>query len=291
MGGNNRQPDPTPQPTAQQAATAAPTQIARIETGPTFGRASFSNSADELSGDSFNLRVQDFQPAPSGKNYVASLVNTASGERLVLGRVTVDAVGDGALSYIDAEARFLPSLFNAVEITVEDSVDSANFSEIRYHSILPVSINDMIREVFIESGNGFRGRGLLETAMSDARFAQQHAGLAADSGTLDARRVHNEHTLNILLGGKQDFNGSDQNGVGENPGTQIGLLPMLDQIETVITSVTNRYRHRRRESGRKRSGGVCIKKCVMGGRSHQFRTVDAVVVKEASIPTRKHPRS
>lgn len=239
-GGNNRQPDPTLQPTAQRAATAAPTLIARIETGPTFGRASFSNSTDELSGDSFNLRVQDFQPAPSGKNYVASLVNTASGERLVLGRVTVDAVGDGALSYIDAEGRFLPSLFNAVEITVEDSVDAANFSEVRYHSVLPISINDMIREVFIESENGFRGRGLLETAMSDARFAQQHAGLAADSDTLDARRVHTEHTLNILLGGRQDFNGSDRNGVGENPGTQIGLLPMLDQLETAIASVTNR---------------------------------------------------
>lgn len=242
-GGNNRQPvqpEPTLQPTAQQAATVAPTLIARVETGPTFGRASFSNSGDELSGDSFNLRVQDFERAPNGKNYIASLVNTASGERLVLGRVTVDAVGDGALSYIDAEGRFLPSLFNAVEITLEDSVDSATFTDVRYHSILPVAINDMIREVFIESENGFRNRSLLETAMFDARFAQQHAGLAAASDTLDARRVHNEHTLNILLGGKQDFNGSDPSGnVGENPGTQIGLLPMLDQIETVIASVTN----------------------------------------------------
>jgi hypothetical protein len=240
-GGINRQPvqpDATPLPTAQQAAaTVAPTLIARVETGPIFGRASFSNSGDELSGDSFNLRVQDFERAPSGKNYVASLVNTRSGERLVLGRVTVDAVGDGALSYIDAEGRFLPSLFNAVEITVEDGVDTATFTDVRYHSILPVAINEMIREIFIESENGFRGRGLLETAMFDARFAQQHAGLAADSGTLDARRVHNEHTLNILLGGAQDFDGS---GSGSNPGTQIGLLPMLDRIETVMTSVTDR---------------------------------------------------
>jgi serine/threonine protein kinase len=239
-GGNNRQPDPTPQPTAQQAATLAPTLIARIETGPTFGRASFSNSGDELSGDSFNLRVQDFAPAPTGKSYIASLVNTASRERLTLGRVTVDAVGDGALSYIDTEGRFLPALFNAVEITLEDSADSATFEDVRYHSVLPVAINDMIHEVFIESENGFRNRGLLETAMFDARFAQQHAGLAAASETLDARRVHNEHTLNILLGGRQDFDGSDENGVGENPGTQIGLLPMLDQIETVIAAVTNR---------------------------------------------------
>lgn len=241
-GGNNQQPiqaGPTQQTTPQQASTLAPTLIARIETGPTFGRASFSNSGDELSGDSFNLRVQDFAPAPSGTTYIASLVNTASSERLVLGRVTVDAVGDGALSYIDSEGRFLPALFNAVEVTLEGSVDASTFADVRYHSILPIAINDMIREVFIESENGFRDRGLLETAMFDARFAQQHAGLAANSATLDARRVHNEHTLNILLGGKQDFNGSDPSGVGENPGTQIGLLPMLDQMETVITSVTN----------------------------------------------------
>lgn len=237
-GSDDRRADPTPQPTAQQVdATLQPTVIARIETGPIFGRASFSSSGEDLSGDSFNLRVQDFQTAPSGKSYIASLINTDSGERLVLGRVTVDAVGDGALSYIDAEGRFLPSLFNAIEITVEDSVDAATFTDVRYRSVLPVAINDMIREIFIGSENGFRNRSLLATAMLDANFAQQHAGLAAASTTLDARRVHNEHTLNILLGGEQDF---DASGSGSNPGTQIGLLPMLDRIETVMTSVTNR---------------------------------------------------
>lgn len=237
-GQNTRQTEPTIQATQQQAsATVAPTVIARIEPETNFGRASFSSSGDLLSGDSFNLRAQDFERAPSGKTYIASLVNTASSERLLLGRVTIDAVGSGALSYIDPEARFLPALYNAVEITLEDSAENATFTDVQYHAILPVEINDMMREIFIESEHGYSSRSLLATAMSDARFAQQHAGLAANSGTLRARHTHNEHTLNILLGGTQDFDGS---GSGSNPGTKLGLLPILDRIENTIAAVTDR---------------------------------------------------
>lgn len=241
LGLGNRAPESTATQTAatQQAdltPTTAPTAIARVNLEPTFGRASFSSSTDDLLGDSLNIRVEDFAAAPSGKVYVVSLRNTVSGERLSLGRLNVDAVGSGALGYIDPEGRSLPIEYNAVEVTLEANATAPEFSDVRYSSVLPITVSDLIRQLFIESENGFRGRSLLETAQLEARFAAQHTGLAAGASNLAGRRTHNEHTLNILLGGEQDFDGS---GRGANPGLGIGLLPALDLIETTIEAVAN----------------------------------------------------
>ncbi len=239
QGNRGSEVDPTQAAATQQAIlalTPEPTTIARVNLEPTFGRASFSSSTDEVMGDSVNIRVQDFATAPSGTAYVASLFNTVSGDRLMLGRVNVDAVGSGALGFVDPEGRILPVIFNAVIISLEDDPAAPTFTDVRYSSELPVSVNDLMKQVFVESENGYKGRSLLETAQLEARFAAQHTGLAAGASNLTGRRTHNEHTMNIMLGGTQDFDG---NGRPSNPGLGVGLLPALDLIDSAIGRVAD----------------------------------------------------
>lgn len=234
--------DRTPAPDATQIVATQdsgispePTRVA-LQTAPVFGRASFSSSSDQTMGDSINLRVNDFTPAPSSRIYIASLLNTITGDRVTLGQLAVDAVGSGALSYIDPDARNLSTLYNAIEVSLEQSASEPTFEDVRYSSMLPDAMMNVMTEIFVASPNGFRGLSLYESASLDARFATQHAGLAANARNLGARRTHNEHTLNILLGGLTDYDG---NGRGLNPGTRLGLLPILERIDDAIGTVAD----------------------------------------------------
>lgn len=213
----------------------APTTVARVNAQPVFGRASFSSSDDSMMGDSINLRMEGIAAPASGMSYAAALVNTTTGERLPLGRLTVDALGSGALGYTDSEGRFLSTLYNALIISLEATA-TPTFEDVRYSALLPVEINTLMREFFVESADAFRDRSLLATAELEVRFATQHAGLAARARNIGARHTHSEHTLNILLGGRQDFDG---NGRSENPGTGLGLVPMLDHMDRIIGMVAD----------------------------------------------------
>lgn len=213
--------------------TAAQTLVA--EARPSFGRLSFLNINGF--GDGLSLSLREVSRAPAGSSYVAWLLNTRTGDQLKLGTVAVDAIGTGALSYTHPDGIFLPTQYNALLLTLEASPQEVEEpSEVVYHGLLPVELSDALVEIFVESDFGLRGRGLLETARADARFTTQHAGLAARAPNVGAMRTHIEHTLNILLGGEQDFDG---NGRASNPGTKIGLLVTLENINSVITNATN----------------------------------------------------
>jgi hypothetical protein len=153
-----------------------------------------------------------------------------------LGGVAVDAVGSGSLSYTHPDGVFLPTVYNALLLTVESDADATTPSEAVYSGLLPIEMTDALIGTFVASELGMRGKGLLETAMADARFATQHAGLAASSTSIAAMRTHNEHTLNILIGGKEDYDG---NGRALNPGTQIGLLVTLDNMNAALDAATS----------------------------------------------------
>jgi hypothetical protein len=79
--------------------------------------------------------------------------------------------------------------------------------------------------------------GLLYSALLEGDVGNQHAGLAAEATSVGGMHTHAEHTINILLGTQDDYDG---NGRGDNPGRGFGIPRFLDaidaQLEEVLTS-------------------------------------------------------
>lgn len=219
---------PTDSPTNTPAPTSVPVQ--------TFGRLSFSN-INSL-GDAISIQVQGLQPAPSGQVYTAWLVNTGDDSRLNIGELAVDALGNGALSFTDSESRLLPSLFNAVFISLETrgSVGDAPSDNVRYSAHVPLQVTTLLQEVLVASPDGLNGGSLLDGARAEARVAAQHSGLAASATNVGGMHTHAEHTVNILRGETVDYTG---NGRGENPGRGVGVFFFLDRIDALLSAATS----------------------------------------------------
>ncbi len=221
--------------TGDATRTSAPTTIPQVALA-TFGQVSFSTVA--APGDSVALRLTNVQVPPAGQVYVAWMVNTATGDRLNFGRVPVDAAGSGSAAFESPDGLMLPQAYNALLLTLEpvDSERAATPSgEVLYSGMFDPVISAMLRELFVASDQGLDGNSLLNTALAEARFTTQHAGLAADAPNLGGLLNHVEHTINIILGTEEDL---DNNGRGINPGAGIGLIPMLDAMNALVVSAT-----------------------------------------------------
>jgi len=228
-----------------QAIAAVPTDTPR----PTFGRLSFSTT--EILGDTVTLQVQNLTPLPGGRVYAAWLKNTADNSFLRLGTVTVDASGSGVLPpYVDPDGRTLPTLFNAITLTYESGPsDTPEGQQVAYQNEIPSEVAEALAQIFITSPDGLSAEavssatyegapsaggptvGLLASALAEANIASQHAGLAQRSTTVGGFHTHNEHTINILLGTKDDYN---NNGSGDNPGFGVGIPRLVDLMEAQL---------------------------------------------------------
>lgn len=241
---NNR--SPQPRSTATQQATQV---IAASE--PTFGRLSFSTT--NTMGDTVTLQVQNLALAGEGQQYVAWLKNRVDDSILKIGELTLDAAGNGVLPpYVDANGQILPAFFNAIAITLEEAgktVSTPN-GPVTYSAAVPDEMMTALRAIFItdekgiavsalQSGDytapvgGGPTAGLLASALGEASRGRQHAGLAQLSGTVGGMHTHNEHTINILLGTKDDYNGDSS---PQNPGFGKGLPLYMDAIQNSLVA-------------------------------------------------------
>ncbi len=223
---------------AEAAATSAaePTQN-NVPALPTFGALSFSTSRNP--GDTLSLRLEDIRPPANGKVYIAWLANTASNAQQQIGRVAVDALGTGALSFTADDGVMLPSTWNAILITEEDSGvadEAVPTGDVLYSGSFPEQVMTLFNETFVSSADGFQENGLLDSALTEARFASQHAGLASGSSNIGAVHLHAEHTINIADGTTEDY---DNNGGGQNPGTGKGIYVYLDALDRVLQGTVN----------------------------------------------------
>jgi serine/threonine protein kinase len=214
-------------PTETAAPTAAPTQVAAAPAVPTYGRLTFGASA--VTGDTLNLRVERLRPVTQGQTYVAWLVNSETEETLPVGTLSLDALGNGLLIYTDPENRVLPTFYDRLMISLEDSMGETPAGAIHYSGSVPLEVGQALNEILVASEDGFRGGSLLAGALDEAGIAEQHTRLAAGASNVGGMHTHAEHTLNILLGTETDYNG---NGRGENPGRMLGVPYFLDLIET-----------------------------------------------------------
>lgn len=238
-------------PIVGAAPTTAPVQAAPAV--PVFGRVAFSSG--RALGDTVSVRVDDLAPPGSG-SYTAWLVNETSGDVRLLGTISVDALGAGALSYTDADGAALPARFNQLLITVETTPGDAPSDDVRYRGGVPSVVPGALMEILKNSPDGLPVRGaaptaepgytaepvqtttssLIQGAIAEAQIARQHAGLAARANSVGSMRTHAEHTINILLGreGEADLDG---NGRTENPGRGFGVAYFLDRIDDRLMQI------------------------------------------------------
>jgi serine/threonine-protein kinase len=234
-------------PTAQ-AVSVRPTAVPIA----TFGSLSFGT--DQVMGDTVTLRVENLTPPGAGATYNAWLQNTSDDTILKLGEIRLDALGNGALVYTDPDGRPLPTLFNAVLITAEAEDGDTPAGDTVYSGSVPAAAPTALNEILVTSPAGVTIRnapgsnsiygdlivatgnkgGLLVSALTEAEVGEQHAGLAADATSVGGMHTHAEHTINILLGTQDDYDG---NGRGDNPGRGFGVPRFLDGIEEQLNLV------------------------------------------------------
>lgn len=218
------------------ANTTAPTDVPVVVVPPqeTFGSVRFSTENDF--GDRMEVRLRGVAPVGGDNSYAAWLMNSETGETLAIGRVIVDGLGEGTATYTDDEGRMLVAIYNTVLITLETEIGESPTGEVVYSGALPLAVSNGLQEIFVASEDGINDGSLLDGAQAEARTAAQHAGLAAGASNVGGLRTHAEHTINILRGGQEDYDGS---GSGSNPGRGIGIFFFMDAIDTILSDVTS----------------------------------------------------
>jgi hypothetical protein len=225
--------DPTVTAVAVQNTTAATQAIAGPPTAApqkSFGKATFSTA--RAIGDTLTMQAQDWTPTSPGESYVVWLMNTENNDMLGVGTVPINALGSGTLTYTDPDGRFLLGLYNAIGVSREASMGDAPTGEVVYNGSYPLALAHALTSILSASEDGLNGGSLADGALGEAELARQHGNLAAGASNVAGLRLHTEHTINILLGTEDDYNG---NGRGENPSSsKLGVGHFLDLIESSL---------------------------------------------------------
>ena len=224
-------------PTRAPITDVPTTQVAALPVAtlqPDFGSLSYGTTS--MPGDTVNLRVQGLTPPGSGAFYAVWLQRTDDETLLPLGRLSLDALGEGVLAYNDEAGRMLPTIYNSVLITRETAATAAPAGEIAYSGYVPVELTTALFQILVELDAGREGDSLLDGALAEADIAARHAGLSSGSTNISGRHIHAEHTVNILLGTNDDLNGD---GRPENPGLGFGIPRFLDLIDNDLTEAAH----------------------------------------------------
>ncbi len=246
-------------PTLEQPTSAV--VLAPVNTAPTFGKVTFST--ETAPGDTANVQVSGLTQPASGSQYVVWLENTRDQTTTNIGSLKIDALGNGQFVYTDAAGRMLPTVYNAVVISEENSAAAAQPSgKIAYSGFLPPELMSALDEILVASPDGIplavpaaadayavpttdanatleaapANGSLIAGALEEANIAMKHAGLAAKATSVATMHTHAEHTINILHGTHQDYNGDGQ---GQNPGHGFGVPYFLDRIEQKLDAAAN----------------------------------------------------
>jgi serine/threonine protein kinase len=222
-------------------STAPPTLVALNPGRETFGAVTYTTT--EVIGDTARLQVSDLPAAGAGRQYVAWLVNTRSGNVLRMPNFTVDALGSGLLTYTGEQSLIYE--YNRVILTRETEVGETPGDDVIYAGEIPIEVSDALFEILIASyaglplsgsAEGDLGTSLLEAVLAEGEVGRSHVGLAASATSAGGLHTHAEHTMNILLGTEDDYDG---NGRGDNPGRGFGIAHFLDEIEGRLTGAAD----------------------------------------------------
>ncbi|MEO8607427.1 MAG: serine/threonine-protein kinase [Chloroflexota bacterium] len=210
------------------------------------GSLTFSTSAS--AGDLGYLKLDALPSPASGKHYVAWLENSSTQAQTKMGSFALNDLGTGSLAYADPDGNALLSLYDRVVISAETDDTTSSPGVILYSGQIPAQLSPILTELLVKSNqlppeasivSATYGpatkplNSLLDGLVAEAGIGEMHSGLAAKAPNIGALKVHAEHTINIMLGTKDDYNG---NGRGENPGRKIGVPFFLDKIDALVNS-------------------------------------------------------
>jgi serine/threonine protein kinase len=243
--------DPPPTATLSSAPTNPPPQVAAATAPPSFGRVSFSTTRSV--GDTLTLQVENLRPPQPGDVYIAWLKNTESGDALKIGELTLDALGSGVLPpFVDPEGHVLPALYNAVTITSQKAGGLTAVGNPLYRASVPPQVSKMLANFYVSDPNGIAvsalsgssynapvgqsgaTSSLIDSLLAEAKRAAEHIDLAQHAQSIGGMHVHNEHSVNILMGTLNDYNAD---GRSENPGYQKGAAPYLTAMRDYLTQI------------------------------------------------------
>ncbi|MFN8531204.1 MAG: serine/threonine-protein kinase [Anaerolineae bacterium] len=245
----------TPAPQTPGPETALPTQIT-VNAPRTDGHLIYSTT--DILGDTVTVDIQTPTALEGSAQYAVWLQNTMTNHLLPLGMLTLDAAGDGELTYTGDHSLALS--YDRVFVTVETGTPTEPTGDLVYEGSIPFSVIAAIDEILVTSPDGLppanaaptatpsgnssqdnygpppttpaeMNSSLLDGAIAEAEVAQRHAGLAAGATNTGGMRTHAEHTINILRGTTDDLDGSGQ---GQNPGRGIGVVFFLDRIDAKL---------------------------------------------------------
>jgi hypothetical protein len=186
--------------------------------------------------DRATLTAMHLPPAPAGHQYEVWLLGDSGESRRSIGRLVLNADGQGALSFVDAQGRNLVERYDTLQITVEPDPDpNPNpTGTIAYQVGLPPAGLMHVRHLLVSFDSAPNHMALAQGLLYDATildqvahdmWAQYEAGNPA--GTVkDA-----ELMLNLLVGSQSpDHKDWDRDGAVGDPGDGFGLLLNGDNI-------------------------------------------------------------
>jgi len=221
----------TPAAVAEDAPVTTLPALAGIDSIPTatvsqLGQASFTTTGGL--GDTLSLQVNGLRDAPDDTHYYVWLINTGSGDTLAVGRLGLDGMGNGSVTYNHPNGVFLPAVFNAVIITAETDASDTPTGETLYHGSIPETVSQALFNILLSSDEGIQERGLLASAIAEAYLAREQTQSDAQFTSMGSVLTLSEQTINALFGAENDYNGD---GRADNPGFGKGLIPVLDALE------------------------------------------------------------
>jgi serine/threonine-protein kinase len=209
------------------AATNDPAATHPLVADPLFvGVLRFQDVAASLDG--VTVKVSSMPPPPPETHYEIWL---AGGEnRRSLGVLSLDANGDGTVSFVDGQSRNLLDRYDRMEITAEPSPDPSPNSSgvVVYSSAIPGGALAHVRHLLVSMPDTPGQIGLIQGMRKDAALVDERANamLAAfEAGDEAALRKSAEAVVNLIVGSQSpEYGDLDNDGVVTDPGDGYGLL-------------------------------------------------------------------
>lgn len=219
--------------TIQQAVQEGPVGFAQIRDG------------------TLDVRLSEVDAPPEGQSYHAWLLASQEGETINLNRDGDVQWADGQLlvSYTQPESSNLLGTYRRFVVSLEPrGALLAEPSRVVYSGEVAEQMSSLVRfAAQVHEGDPLTAN-LPDYLLDQSNHFSSHAGFALEAleaGNLAGVRTHTEHVINILDGREGELYGDwNDDDFTENPGDELGLLPMLELLERAAAGAAEFDRER-----------------------------------------------
>jgi len=167
--------------------------------------------------DQINLTALAMPAPPEGSVYEAWLIGADGVERLSLGVLVLDEIGQGSLTYNDNLSRNLLANYEGVEITIRSSTESDGSEQLAYSYTLPATGLQYVRQLLVSFSLAPQQVALIQGIFVNTQLLDQVAKAmlsAHQMGDQAGIQENAEAIMNLLVGSQsqqhKDWNGNNQ---------------------------------------------------------------------------------